>query len=115
MEVVPPAEAAYFIFAEQFETAQPCAGPTVTSHLLPTYARAPLAFERGEGVWLIATDGERYLDFTSGVAVNALGHAHPHLVAAITAQAQKVWHVSNLFRVPQVERLGGRPGGGTFA
>ena len=52
------------------------------SHLLPTYARVDLAFERGEGVWLIATNGERYLDFTSGVAVNALGHAHPHLVAA---------------------------------
>jgi len=66
------------------------------SHLLPTYARVDLAFERGEGVWLTATDGERYLDFTSGVAVNALGHAHPHLVAAITEQANKVWHVSNL-------------------
>ena len=53
------------------------------SHLLPTYARVDLAFERGEGVWLVATDGERYLDFCSGVAVNALGHAHPQLVAAI--------------------------------
>ena len=51
------------------------------SHMLPTYARVDLAFERGEGCWLITTDGERYLDFTSGVAVNALGHAHPHLVA----------------------------------
>jgi len=57
------------------------------SHLLPTYARVDLAFERGEGAWLTATDGERYLDFTSGVAVNALGHAHPHLVAAITERA----------------------------
>ena len=71
---------------------------TVTSHLLPTYARVHLAFERGEGVWLIATNGDRYLDFTSGVAVNALGHAHPQLVAALAEQAQKLWHVSNLYR-----------------
>jgi len=69
----------------------------VTSHLLPTYARVDLAFERGEGAWLTATNGERYLDFTGGVAVNALGHAHPRLIEAIVAQAQKVWHVSNLF------------------
>jgi acetylornithine/succinyldiaminopimelate/putrescine aminotransferase len=55
----------------------------VTSHLLPTYARVDLAFERGEGSWLFATNGERYLDFTAGVAVNALGHAHPHLIAAL--------------------------------
>jgi acetylornithine/N-succinyldiaminopimelate aminotransferase len=55
---------------------------SATSHLLPVFARVDLGFERGEGCWLIATDGERYLDFTSGVAVNALGHAHPHLVAA---------------------------------
>src|SRR5580692_3018631 len=115
MEVVPPAEAAYFISAEQLETAQQCAGPTVTSHLLPTYARANLAFERGEGVWLIATDGERYLDFTSGVAVNALGHAHPHLVAALTAQAQKVWHVSNLYQVPEAERVAQRLCDASFA
>ena len=78
---------------------------TVTSHLMPTFARVDLAFERGEGVWLIATDGERYLDFTSGVAVNALGHAHPQLVAALEEQARKVWHVSNLYRIPEGERL----------
>ena len=77
----------------------------VTSHLLPTYARVHLAFERGEGVWLIATNGDRYLDFTSGVAVNALGHAHPHLVEALTAQAQKLWHVSNLYEIPEAERV----------
>ena len=70
------------------------------SHLLPTYARVDLAFERGEGVWLVATDGQRYLDFTSGVAVNALGHAHPHLVAAITEQANRVWHVSKALPSP---------------
>ena len=72
-----------------------------TSHLLPTYARVDLAFERGEGAWLIATNGDRYLDFTSGVAVNALGHAHPHLAEAIAEQAKKVWHVSNLYRIPE--------------
>jgi acetylornithine/N-succinyldiaminopimelate aminotransferase len=87
----------------------------VTSHLLPTYARAPLAFERGEGVWLTATTGERYLDFTSGVAVNALGHAHPHLVAALTAQAQKLWHVSNLFQIPEAERVAERLCEASFA
>ena len=89
-------------------------GP-VTSHLLPTYARVDLAFERGEGAWLIATNGERYLDFTSGVAVNALGHAHPHLVAAITEQAQKLWHVSNLYRIPEGERLAARLCAASFA
>jgi acetylornithine/N-succinyldiaminopimelate aminotransferase len=75
---------------------------------LPVYARVDLAFERGEGAWLIATNGERYLDFTSGVAVNALGHAHPHLVEAVTEQARKLWHVSNLYRIPEAERLAGR-------
>src|SRR5262249_14386057 len=66
------------------------------SHLLPVFARAEIAFERGEGVWLHATNGERYLDFGSGVAVNGLGHCHPHLVKAMTEQLSKVWHVSNL-------------------
>jgi len=80
----------------------------VGSHLLPTYARVDLAFERGEGAWLTATNGERYLDFTSGVAVNALGHAHPHLVEAVTEQAKKVWHVSNLYRIPEGEQLADR-------
>lgn len=80
----------------------------VTSHVMPTYARIDLAFERGEGAWLYTAAGERYLDFTSGVAVNALGHAHPKLIAALTEQAQKVWHVSNLYRVPGAERLADR-------
>ncbi len=80
----------------------------MTSHLLPTYARADLAFERGEGAWLYTATGERYLDFTSGVAVNALGHAHPALVKALSEQAQKLWHVSNLYRIPQGERLADR-------
>jgi acetylornithine/N-succinyldiaminopimelate aminotransferase len=77
-------------------------------HLLPVFARADLAFERGEGVWLIGTDGERYLDFTSGVAVNALGHCHPHLVAALQEQSTKLWHMSNLFKSPDGERLAAR-------
>jgi acetylornithine/N-succinyldiaminopimelate aminotransferase len=75
---------------------------------LPTYARVDLAFERGEGAWLFTPEGERYLDFTSGVAVNALGHAHPYMVAALTEQAQKLWHVSNLYRIPEGERLADR-------
>jgi acetylornithine/N-succinyldiaminopimelate aminotransferase len=79
-----------------------------TSHLLPVFARVDLGFERGEGVWLIATNGERYLDFTSGVAVNALGHAHPHLVAALQEQATRLWHMSNLFKSPDGERLAAR-------
>jgi acetylornithine/N-succinyldiaminopimelate aminotransferase len=87
----------------------------VTNHLLPTYARVDLAFERGEGPWLFTASGDRYLDFTAGVAVNALGHAHPHLVEALTAQAQKVWHVSNLFRIPEAERLAARLCAETFA
>jgi acetylornithine/N-succinyldiaminopimelate aminotransferase len=86
-----------------------------TSHLLPTYARVDLAFERGEGAWLIAENGDRYLDFTSGVAVNALGHAHPNLVAAITEQAKKLSHVSNLYRIPQAERLAARLCAASFA
>ena len=87
----------------------------MTSHLLPTYARVNLAFVRGEGAWLTTTDGERYLDFTAGVAVNALGHAHPHLIEALTAQAKELWHVSNLYRIPQAERLAERLCAATFA
>jgi len=83
--------------------------------LLPTYARADLAFERGEGAWLVGTDGKRYLDFAGGVAVSALGHAHPKLVAALTEQAAKVWHVSNLFRIPEAEKLAERLVAASFA
>ena len=81
---------------------------SATSHLLPVFARVDLAFERGEGAWLTATNGDRYLDFTSGVAVNALGHAHPKLVAALQEQATKLWHMSNLFKSPDGERLAAR-------
>jgi acetylornithine/N-succinyldiaminopimelate aminotransferase len=83
--------------------------------MMPTFARVNLAFERGEGVWLVATNGERYLDFTSGVAVNALGHAHPHLVAALTEQAGKLWHVSNLYNIPEDERAAQRLCEASFA
>ncbi len=82
---------------------------------MPTFARVHLAFERGEGVWLFATDGERYLDFTSGVAANALGHAHPHLVAALSEQAHKLWHVSNLYDIPEDERAAKRLCEASFA
>ncbi|WP_183502803.1 aspartate aminotransferase family protein [Methylobacterium brachythecii] len=85
------------------------------SALVSTYNRAPLAFERGEGAWLVAETGERYLDFGAGIAVNGLGHAHPHLVEALTAQAQKIWHTSNLYQIPQGERLGQRLVDATFA
>jgi len=87
----------------------------VTSPLLPTYARAELSFEKGEGPWLYGRDGERYLDFGAGIAVNALGHAHPHLVQALTEQAAKVWHTSNLFQIPEGERLAKRLVENTFA
>jgi acetylornithine/N-succinyldiaminopimelate aminotransferase len=88
---------------------------SATSHLLPVFARVELDFERGEGVWLVATNGERYLDFTSGVAVNALGHAHPHLVAALQDQAARLWHMSNLFKSPDGERLAARLCEASFA
>ena len=73
--------------------------------VLPTYNRAPLAFVKGEGSWLMTGDGTRYLDLGSGIAVNALGHAHPALVAALTEQAQKLWHVSNLYEIPNQQAL----------
>ena len=85
------------------------------SALLPTFARLDLAFERGEGPWLYTASGERYLDFVSGIAVNVVGHAHPHLAAALKAQADKLWHTSNLFKIPEGERLASRLTSGSFA
>ena len=73
--------------------------------VLPTSNRAPLSFTHGEGCWLTTSDGIRYLDLGAGIAVNALGHANPDLIAALTAQAGKVWHVSNLYQIPEQERL----------
>ena len=83
--------------------------------VMSTYGRQDVVFERGEGSWLISTTGERYLDFASGVAVNALGHAHPHLVEALTKQAATLWHTSNLYRVAGQERLAERLCAATFA
>ena len=83
--------------------------------LMPTYNRADLAFERGEGAWLWTADGRRFLDFGAGIATTSLGHAHPHLTAAIAEQVGKVMHVSNLYRVPQAERLAQRLVESSFA
>jgi acetylornithine/N-succinyldiaminopimelate aminotransferase len=83
--------------------------------LYDTFARAPLRFERGDGAWLVTDKGERYLDFAGGIAVNSLGHSHPHLVAALTEQAAKLWHVSNLYEIPGQTRLGERLVENTFA
>jgi acetylornithine/N-succinyldiaminopimelate aminotransferase len=82
---------------------------------MSTYASQNIAFDKGEGPWLISTTGDRYLDFASGVAVNALGHAHPRLIAALTEQAGKLWHCSNLYRVSGQERLAERLCEVTFA
>jgi len=83
--------------------------------VLPTYNRAPLSFVKGEGTWLIEADGRRFLDLGAGIAVNALGHAHPALVEALTDQAQALWHTSNLYHIPQQEALADKLVAETFA
>jgi acetylornithine/N-succinyldiaminopimelate aminotransferase len=83
--------------------------------VLPTYSRAPLHFVKGEGTWLIEADGRRFLDLGAGIAVNALGHAHPALVHALTDQAQKLWHVSNLYEIPQQQALADKLVASSFA
>ena len=83
--------------------------------LLPVYKRIDITFERGEGSWLYDKSGRRWLDFTSGIAVNGLGHAHPHLVKAVQEQAAKLWHVSNLFRIESLEKLADRLVAASFA
>ena len=85
------------------------------SALYNTFARAPLSFDHGEGSWLVTPGGQRFLDFAGGIAVNSLGHSHPHLVAALTEQAAKLWHVSNLYEVPGQSRLAERLAAATFA
>jgi acetylornithine/N-succinyldiaminopimelate aminotransferase len=82
---------------------------------MQTYARSDLAFERGEGVWLIAADGRRYMDCASGIAVSGLGHAHPKLVEALKSQAEKLWHVTNLYTIPEGEKLAKLLTDNTFA
>ena len=83
--------------------------------VMPTYARSELAFERGEGAYLITADGERYLDFAAGIAVNSLGHSHPHLVETLIEQGKKLWHTSNLYQIPEQTRLAERLVANTFA
>lgn len=83
--------------------------------VLPTYSRAPLTFVKGEGTWLIEADGRRFLDLGAGIAVNALGHAHPKLVAALTDQAGALWHTSNLYHIPQQQQLADKLVDSTFA
>ena len=85
------------------------------SAIVPTYVRADVTFERGDGCWLTTTTGERYLDFGAGIAVNSVGHSHPHLVEALTNQGGKLWHTSNLFQMPEGERLARRLADATFA
>jgi acetylornithine/N-succinyldiaminopimelate aminotransferase len=87
----------------------------VITPVMPTYGRWDVAVDHGEGCWLHATDGRKFLDFTSGIAVTGLGHCHPHLVAAVTEQAKHLWHVSNLFRIPGQERLAQRLVDNSFA
>lgn len=99
--------------ATSLTAASASSGPSPA--VMGTYARQDIVFERGEGSWLISTTGERYLDFGSGVAVNLLGHAHPKLVEALTDQAHKVWHTSNLYRIAGQERLAERLCAVTFA
>jgi len=87
----------------------------MTASLLPTYNRAPLAFASGQGSWLTTTDGRRFLDLGAGIAVNVLGHAHPDLARVLAEQGQRLWHVSNLYRIPEQEALGDALTGATFA
>jgi len=89
--------------------------PPSNDHILGVYNRAPLAFERGEGVRLHSTDGDVYLDCVAGIATDALGHAHPALVAALKAQGEKLWHVSNIYRIPEQEALAAALCEATFA
>lgn len=88
---------------------------TKTDALYTAFARINLRFERGEGVWLFTEDGKKYLDFAAGIAVNSLGHCHPHLVQALNEQAGKLWHVSNLYESPGQERLAQRLCEASFA
>ncbi len=86
-----------------------------TSSVMPTYNRLDVTFERGEGAWLYATDGRRFLDFAAGIAVNALGHCHPRLTRALQEQGDRLWHVSNLYKIAGQEKVAGRLAAATFA
>ena len=118
MNAAPPTRAAFGFQADQRESPMADPIPAATqppSAILPTYARADVAFVRGEGCWLEASDASRYLDFGAGIAVCCLGHGHPHLVNALIDQGRKLWHVSNLFRIPEAERLARRIVDASFA
>jgi acetylornithine/N-succinyldiaminopimelate aminotransferase len=97
------------------KTASQAPATVPSDHIMAVYSRAPLAFERGEGARLYATDGNAYLDCMAGIAVNALGHANPTLVAVLKAQAEKLWHTSNIFTIPAQERLAKALTDATFA
>ena len=96
-------------------TTSSASAPVPSDHLMGVFSRAPLAFERGEGVRLFTKDGEAYLDCLAGIAVNALGHGHPKLVQAVKDQAEKLWHVSNIFTIPGQEALAGKLTDASFA
>ena len=83
--------------------------------IMPTYGRAEMSFDSGEGSWLIEADGSRYLDFGGGIAVTALGHAHPDLVKVVQEQAAKLWHTSNLYQIPNQQKLAEKLVAATFA
>ena len=80
----------------------------MSSAVMGNYGRIDLAFDHGDGSWLVTADGTRYLDCAAGIAVNTLGHGHPHLVEALKTQADKLWHVSNLYHIPEQQRLAER-------
>src|SRR5688500_2480651 len=102
--------------AKSKASAKPAKAPSTPSpSVMGTYARQNVVFAKGEGAWLVSTQGDRYLDFASGVAVNALGHANPKLIAALTEQAGKLWHCSNLYRIEGQEKLAERLCEATFA
>ena len=96
-------------------TAAPTAAASTMPHVMGVYGRTPLAFERGEGVWLYSTEGEAYLDCVAGIATNGLGHANPVLVEALNTQARKLWHISNIYRIPEQEALAQRLTDASFA
>ncbi len=93
----------------------PIAGEAFMSAVMPTYARLDIAFDSGDGPYLFTPDGERYLDFVGGIAVTSVGHGHPQMVAALNEQAAKLWHTSNLYRIPGQERLAQRLADNCFA
>src|SRR5579863_2739506 len=111
-----PLQGRRFLFSKGSEAPRaPQGEKPLASAIVPTYARADLTFERGDGSWLTTVEGERFLDFGAGIAVVSLGHSHPHLVETLTNQGGKLWHTSNLFQMPEGERLARRLADATFA